>query len=299
MQRTTQPSATATEVGMTRLRKKMLDDLVVRGRSVRTQEAYLAAVTGLAKYYHRSPDRVSEDEVQVYLVYLVCERGLTWSSMNVAVHGLRFFFHITLKRERTSFVIPRARQRPHLPDILGKEELERLFAMTPSDKHRMIFRAAYATGMRLDEIRQLRIRDIDSDRMAVRVEFGKGGRSRYTLLSCRLLQELREYWKQQRPEHWFFPSPVTGRPLDRGTIQRAYSRAKERAGIQKRGGIHALRHAFATHLLESGVDLHTIQRLLGHVSIRTTTRYMHLARHALTGHDSPLDLLDATRTDGE
>ncbi len=277
---------------MTRLRKKMIDDLTVRGRAVRTQQAYVGAVEGLAKHYRRPPDRITDDEVQAYLAHLVRERHLAWSSMNVAVHGLRFFYHVTLKRERTDFVIPMARRPSKLPEILSREELERLFSVVRNDKHRAMLMTAYATGMRLGELRHLRVRDIDSDRMAVRVEFGKAGRHRYTLLSPRLLSELRDYWRRHRPPTWLFPSSATGEPLNPTTIQKTYTRAKQQASIRKQGGIHSLRHAFATHLLENGVDLHTIQRLLGHATIRTTMRYLHLARQAITQHASPFELLD-------
>jgi len=284
---------------MTELRRKMTTDLIVRGRAPRTRQAYLSAVQGLATHYHRSPDRINDEEVQAYLAHLVTERQLAWSSMNVAVSGLRFFYHITLGRERTDFVIPMARRPSKLPEILARTEVARIIGACRNLKHRVLLMTVYATGLRLGEVSRLRVEHIDSERMSTRVEHGKGGHDRYTLLSHRLLTELRSYWRSERPETWLFPSKDTGGPLHPSTIQKFYSRAKQRAGVKKRGGIHALRHAFATHLLENGVDLHTIQLLLGHASIRTTMRYLHLVRQQITKHESPFGLLDISLPGGE
>src|SRR6266852_5542387 len=255
---------------MTELRRRMDDDMVVRGFAERTRESYLWAVTGLARFYRRPPDRISDEEVQAYLVHLLRDRQRSWSTCNVVANGLRFFFHTTLKRDRTTFTIPAPRQRQKLPAILL---------------------TTYAAGLRLNEVLHLRVTDIDSARMTIRVEQGKGGKDRYTVLRPRLLEELRRYWKLTRSRTWLFPSQETGQPMDPSALQRAYHTAKLRAGITKPGGIHGLRHAFATHLLEAGVDVHTIQRLLGHGDIATTTRYFQLTRHTEVGPDSPLDLL--------
>jgi site-specific recombinase XerD len=206
-------------------------------------------------------------------------------------NGLRFFFHTTLKRDRTTFTIPAPRQRQKLPAILSREEVERVIAATTNPKHRTMLLTTYAAGLRLNEVLHLRVTDIDSARMTIRVEQGKGGKDRYTVLGPRLLDELRRYWKVAHPRTWLFPSHETGQPMDPSALQRVYQTAKLRARIIKPGGIHGLRHAFATHLLEAGVDLHTIQRLLGHGYISTTTRYFQLTRHTESGPDSPLDLL--------
>ena len=277
---------------MTELRRRMDEDMIVRGMAVRTRETYLAAVTGLARFYHRSPDQVSDEEVQAYLLHLIRDRHRSWNTCHIVVHGLRFLYHTTLKRDRTTFSIPSMRQPGKLPAILSRDEVERLIAHASNLKHRTMLLTTYAAGLRLSETLHLRVTDIDSARLTIRVEQGKGGQDRYTVLSGRLLTALRDYWKRARPSTWLFPSSETGRPLDPSALQRACQTAKGRAGITKPGGIHGLRHAFATHLLEAGVDLHTIQRLLGHRHISTTTRYLQLTRHTEMGPDSPLDLLE-------
>ena len=277
---------------MTELRRRMDDDMVVRGMAVRTRETYLAAVTGLAKFYRRSPDQISDEEVQAYLLHLIRERHRSWNTCHIVVHGLRFLYHTTLKRPRTTFSIPSMRQPGKLPAILSRGEVEQILAHAANLKHRTMLMTAYAAGLRLNEVLHLRVADIDSARMTIRVEQGKGGQDRYTVLSARLLTALRRYWTIARPAPWLFPSQETGHPMHPTALQRAYGQAKRRAGITKPGGIHGLRHAFATHLLEAGVDLHTIQRLMGHGHISTTTRYIQLTRHTEMGPGSPLDLLE-------
>ena len=191
-----------------------------------------------------------------------------------------------------TFSVPSPRRPGTLPAILSRVEVERLIAHAHNAKHRTMLLTTYAAGLRLTEVLHLRVADIDSARMTIRVEQGKGGQDRYTVLSRRLLEALRVYWRGARPTPWLFPSAHRPQPMDPSALQRAYQTAKRRAGITKPGGIHALRHAFATHLLEAGVDIHTIQRLLGHGHISTTTRYFQLTRHTEMGPDSPLDLLD-------
>lgn len=277
---------------MTELRRRMDEDMIVRGFADRTRETYLWAVTGLARYYRRSPDRISDAEVQAYLRHLLQERRRSWSTCHIVVHGLRFFYHTTLKRDRTTFSIPSPRQPGKLPALLSREEVQRLIAHAATPKQRTMLMTTYAAGLRLNEVLHLRVGDIDSARMTIRVEQGKGGKDRYTILSAHLLEALRAYWASARPVTWLFPSPRGSQPMDPSGLQRAYHRAKRRAGVTKPGGIHALRHAFATHLLDAGVDLHTIQRLLGHRSITTTTRYWHLTHASLTSQAARLDLLD-------
>ena len=276
---------------MTELRRRMDEDMIVRGMADRTRETYLAAVTGLAKFYRRSPDRISDEEVQAYLLYLIRERHRSWNTCHIVVHGLRFLYHTTLKRDRTSFTIPSMRQAGKLPVLLSREDVQRLIAHAANLKHRTMLQTTYAAGLRLNEVIHLRVTDIDSARMTIRVEQGKGGKDRYTVLSAPLLDALRAYWKVDRPVDWLFPARGRRGPMDPTGLQRAYQIAKQRAGIVKPGGIHALRHAFATHLLDAGVDLHTIQRLLGHKSIATTTRYWHLTHASLTTQAARLDLL--------
>lgn len=277
---------------MTPLRKKMIDDMVLRGLAKSTQEAYLHAVAELAKFHTRSPDELSSEEVQRFLLHLFKDRGMAPMSVNRMLFGLRFFYHETLGRERTSFRLPCARRPSKLPEILSREEVLRLFDGTDNLKHCTLLKTAYAAGLRVSELVHLKVRNIDSERMTLRIEQGKRAKDRYALLSERLLSQLREYWKVYRPGDWLFPGQREGEPLSRHSAGQVFHLAKARAGIDKRGGIHSLRHAFATHLLEAGTDLHTIQRLLGHSSIRTTMRYFHLTQRRLMATDSPLDLLD-------
>ena len=278
---------------MTELRRRMDDAMIVRGMADRTRETYLWAVTGLATFYHRSPDQIADAEVQAYLLHLIRDRQRSWSTCNIVVHGLRFFYHETLKRARTTFCIPSPRQPGTLPALLSRAEVQHLIAHAANLKHRTMLMTTYAGGLRLNEVLHLRVGDIDSARMTMRVEQGKGGKDRYTVLSAHLLEALRAYWKIYHPTTWLFPSSSRPHPMDPTGLQRAYQTAKRDAGITKPGDIHALRHAFATHLLEAGVDVHTIQRLLGHQSIQTTTRYWHLTHASLTTQATRLELLDS------
>ena len=277
---------------MTELRRRMDDDMLARGLADRTRESYLWAVTGLARFYHRSPDQISDADIQTYLLHLLRDRQQSWSTCNIVVSGLRFFYHTTLKRDRTAFTIPSPRQSGTLPVVLSREEVYRLISQARTLRQRTMLLTAYAAGLRLTEILHLQVTDIDSARMTLRVVQGKGGKDRYTILSPRLLEALRTYWREERPRGWLFPARgEPARPMDPSSLQKASQRAKRRAGITKPGGIHTLRHCFATHLLEAGVDLHTIQRLLGHGHLTTTTRYFQLTRHTQVVAGSPLDLL--------
>ena len=277
---------------MTELRRRMDDDMLARGLADLTRESYLWAVTGLARFFRRSPDQIADDEIQRYLVHLIRDRQRAWSTCNIVVNGLRFLYHTTLKRDRTTFTIPSQRQSGKLPVVLSPEEVQRLLTQATTPRYRVMLMTTYAAGLRLSEVLHLRVGDIDAARMTIRVEQGKGGKDRYTLLSARLLEALRAYWKVERPTAWLFPGKGTVAPMDPSSLQKAYQAAKRRAGLTKPGGIHTLRHCFATHLLEAGVDLHTIQRLLGHGHLSTTARYFQLTRHTQMGAGSPLDLLD-------
>lgn len=277
------------------LREQMDRDMVLRGLSVRTREAYLGAVVGLTRYYRRSPDTIGAEEVQRYLLHLIEERKLAWSTCNLAGFGIRFFYHVTLKRPDIAFEIPRPRVPKKLPEILSREEVLRLLDGTRNLKHRTLLMTAYSTGLRLSELIALKPGDIDSRRMVIRVEQGKGARDRYTLLSERLLEQLRAYWQATHPGQWLFPGATADRHIDAHSVPRAYTTAKARAGIRKRGGIHALRHAFATHMLEGGVDVHTIQRLLGHRALSTTARYFHVIPAGVSRLSQRTELLPPPR----
>ena len=272
------------------LREQMDQDMVLRGLATRTREAYLAAVVGVAKHYRRSPDQLSEQEVERYLLHLIEERKLAWSSTNQVACAVSFLFRVTLKRPQATFHLPRRKAPSKLPQILSREEVRELLAASRNLKHRTVLTTTYAAGLRLTEVCNLKSADIDSQRMMLRVECGKGAKDRYTLLSPQLLDLLRLYWRAHRPGLWLFPSRDASRPIDPSQAHRMYHAAKQRAGITKAGGIHSLRHAFATHLLEGGVDVHTIQRLLGHGHLSTTARYFHLRQHVVNT-TSPLELL--------
>lgn len=276
---------------MSPLRQRMEQDMVLRGLSDRTRESYLYQVAGLAKFFHRSPDAVEIAEVQRYLLHLIEERKLSWSSCNQAAHAIRFFYHVTLKRPEVALEIPRPRLPKKLPEILSRDEVARLIDAVANVKHRTLLMTTYAAGLRLSEVITLKPGDIDSGRMTIRVEQGKGARDRYTLLSPSLLAQLRTYWNAFHPRLWLFPGQTAGQHIQDSAVQKTYTRAKSSAGIKKRGGIHALRHAFATHLLEAGVDVHTIQCLLGHRSLGTTARYFHLTQNGLQKIAATKDLL--------
>ena len=277
---------------MTPLRRKMLNDLRVRNLAENTQKSYLQSVTGLARYYRRRPDQLSVQEVQDYLLYLSQERHLAWKSCNTIRHGLRFFYQVTLNRPTTEFYLPCAKEPSKLPEILSHEELVRLFTVTTNAKHRALLMTTYAAGLRASEVTRLRLTDIDSARMCIRVDQGKGRKDRYVPLAPRLLVQLRAYWRDQRPPHWLFPGARIDQPMSRDAAWQIYVKARDKAGITKGGGLHLLRHCYATHMLEAGNELVDIQRLLGHTSIRSTVRYLHLAQGRTTATTSPLELLE-------
>ena len=279
---------------MTPLRQRMDEAMVLRGFSPRTRESYLAAVSALAKHYRRAPDQLSPEQVQAWLLHLIVERKLAYASVNLMACGCRFLYGTVLGRAQARLDIPMAKTAKTLPRILSREEVCRLFEHAANLRARTLLMTTYAAGLRVAEVCALQLADIESapDRMCIKVRQGKGKRDRYTLLSPALLHTLREYWRVCRPRVWLFPSPSGAQPIDIKTAQRMYGVARDAASLGRLGGIHTLRHCFATHLLEAGVDIHTIQRLMGHTHVATTMRYFHLARQRLTGTPSPLDLLD-------
>ena len=225
---------------------------------------------------------------------IICD---TTQSCNCVRHGVRFLYRITLGLPDPHFYLPGAKTPSTLPQILNRDELVRLFTVTTNRKHRALLMTAYAAGLRASELGRLQLSDIDSERMCLRVDQGKGNKDRYVPLSPRLLDELREYWRRHHPQNWLFPSDLRSRPMmTRAGPAHIYKAAKDKAGIDKPGGIHTLRHCYATGLLEAGVELHVIQRRLGHSSIRSTMRYLHLAHDKTSSTPSPLDLLEFPQT---
>jgi site-specific recombinase XerD len=284
---------------MTPLRQKLIDEIQLRGFSIHTQDSYLRCVTGLARFYHRSPDQIADDEIKAYLLHLLRVKKLACSSLIVAVSGLRFFFGQVLRRptEAIEHALPRMKKPVLRPKLYSVQELERLLGLPDLNrKHRAMFMTTYAAGLRVSEVCRLRIPDLLSDRHQIRVVQGKGKKDRYTLLSPRLLTELRSYWRLYRPKDWLFPSTFfPDRHLTEAAVQLAFTESLERAGLPERGGIHSLRHSFATHLLEAGVDLLTLQRLLGHSRLSTTTTYLHVRQERLDQVASAMDLIDFSR----
>lgn len=280
---------------MTELRQRMDDAMVLRGLAPRTRETYLACVAGLAKHYRCSPERLNAEQIQSYLLHLITEKKLAYASVNQAACACRFLFGTVLQQRTIWLDIPMAKVPKRLPVVLPRADIARLFAACGNLRTRTVLMTTYAAGLRVSEVCALHLTDIESapDRMCIKLRHAKGGKDRYTLLSPKLLETLRLYWRICRPRTWLFPNRAGDGPLFDQTAQRMYRAACDRAGLADAAGIHTLRHSFATHLLEAGVDLHTIQRLLGHGHISTTMRYLHLAQSRLTGTTSPLELLDS------
>ncbi len=281
---------------MTPLRQNFIRELVVRGTSPRTQESYVGAIARLAQHYHQPPDQLSDDQLKGYVFYLAQEKELSASSLNQAVSAMRAFYSWVLQRpaDHLWLALPRVHRAIRRPEVFSVEELERLFTVgCPYPKHRAFLMTVYGAGLRLCEACRLKAGHILPRRKQIRVELGKGRKDRYTLLSPRLLEELRGYWRCFRPEHWLFPSVEDPRlPMDERVGQKMFYSAVTRAGLPRRGGIHSLRHSFATHLLEAGVEITVVQRLLGHSSLATTSNYLHVRQERIAQIQSPLQLLD-------
>ncbi len=260
---------------MTPLRQKMIEAMQLRGFSVRTHRSYLDAVSKLAQYYHRAPDRISGEELQAFFLYLAKDRGLSGATCRLYLNAIRFLYVQVLGRELigVKLVVPKKAER--IPELLTRSEVGRLLSVCGNIKHRMLLTTCYGCGLRVSEVVALKVRDIDGERHLLRVEQGKGAKDRNVILSLALLSALRTYWRAVGPRHWLFPSWQSVTPLSIDSAQRAFTTAKRRARIEKVGGIHSLRHAYATHQLEAGMPVHQLQRLLGHRDIRSTLRYVH------------------------
>lgn len=276
---------------MTPLRQRMLEDMAIRNLAENTRAAYVQQVVAFARYFHRPPEVLGPEEIRAYQVYLTETRMLTPSSVSVATGALRFLYKVTLKRPWSVDEIPMPKRPFRLPVILSREEVMHFLDSVGNFKHRAILMSAYAAGLRVSEATHLKVIDIDSQRMMLRVDQGKGRKDRYVMLSPRLLDTLREYWKAARPMHWLFPGDLPDQPITRDAVGQACQKAHRASGIAKPITPHSLRHAFATHLLESGTDVRTIQLLLGHRSLATTSRYLKVATTSVCATTSPFDLL--------
>lgn len=265
---------------MSPLRQRFLDDLRLRNYSPRTLQAYVAGVARLARHFGRSPDQLGAEEVRTFLLSLV-QRGVSWSLFNQTVCALKLFYTVTLQRPDVVPFVRFAKRPKTLPVVLAPEEVVQLFAAARPGVERVLVQTDYALGLRVSELIQLQIENLDSRRMVVHVHAGKGCKDRLVPLSPKLLEELRAYWRQYRPATWLFPGTKRGSHRSAGSVQRLVRRVAGRAGLTKAVTVHTLRHSYATHQLEAGLDLLTLQRVLGHQSLKTTAEYVHLTTRQL------------------
>jgi site-specific recombinase XerD len=279
---------------MTPLRQRLLEDMQVRNLSINTQKTYTLQVALIARYFKRSPALLTPEDIRAYQVYLTNDKKLSPRSIINATAALRFLFTVTLRKDwQAQDLLPLPKAPHSLPVILSPEEVVHFLSCVRNLKFKTLLTTCYAAGLRISEATHLKPTHIDSQRMIIRVEQGKGARDRYVMLSPKLLEILRHWWRLARPKEWLFPGGVTGqgRPLTPKAIQLSCQEVQSRCGLSKPVTPHSLRHAFATHLLETGTDLRTLQLLMGHRSIATTARYLHLATLKVCATKSPLELL--------
>jgi len=275
---------------MTPLRQRFIDDLRLRNYARRTIDTYVSRVACFAKHFGRSPELLGPDEVRDFQLHLLRRRA-SWSSFNQAVCALRFLYGTTLGRPEQLPLIPYGKRPKTLPSVLAPDEVLRLLDAAPPGRDRVLLQVAYGCGLRLNELLHLRVGDIDSARMVIHVRQGKGAKDRLVPLSLRLLDELRAYWRLCRPRTWLFPGQTADGTMTSSNVQRRFGRLVRRVGLTKRCSMHTLRHSYATHLLEAGVDVLTLKALLGHASLQTTARYLHVSTRRLHQTPSLLDLL--------
>jgi site-specific recombinase XerD len=269
---------------MTELRRKMLEELQLRNYSPHTQRAYVRCVADFAKHFKAAPDQLGPEQIREYQLFLVQRKQLSWSPFNQAVGALRFFYRNVLHRKWMFEHIPYPRHEQKLPVVLSPAEVAALFQSTPNLKHRVILMTIYAAGLRVSELINLRVTDIDSQRELICVRQGKGRKDRQVMLSPKLLEALRSYWKRYRPRTWLFPGRNPERPITQITVWRVCDQARAAAHLTKPVSPHTLRHCFATHLLEDATDLRRIQILMGHRNLKTTARYLHVSNLAAVDH---------------
>lgn len=277
---------------MTALRQRMTEDMQVRNLALNTQTCYVQQVSLFARHFNKSPEELGPEEIRTYQVYLTNEKKLAPGSVLIAVAALRFLSKISLKKEWPfDEGIPAPKKPQKLPVVLSPEEVLHFLECIGSTKHRAILTTCYAAGLRISEAIRLKPNDVDSQRMVIRVEQGKGQKDRYVMLSPKLLETLRSYWRAARPKGWLFEGNLSGQPITKDAVELACQKARRLSGIGKPISPHSMRHAFAVHLLESGTDVRTIQLLLGHRSLATTARYLRIATSKVCSTSSPLDLL--------
>lgn len=277
---------------MTPLRQRMIEDMQVRNFSPHTQSAYVLQVSLFARYFGKPPDQLGPEEIRSYQVYLTNEKKLAPSSILLAVGALRFLYKVTLHKDwSVEDIIPAPKKPQKLPIVLSPEEVLHFLRCVASTKHRTILTTCYAGGLRVSEAVRLKPAEIDRQRMVIRVDQGKGQKDRYVMLSPRLLEILRDWWRLAKPKPWLFPGNIPGRHITTGTVELACQEAHRAARIPKPITPHSMRHAFSVHLLERGTDVRTIQLLLGHRSLATTARYLRIAANKVCSTTSPFDLL--------
>jgi site-specific recombinase XerD len=270
----------------------MTEDMQVRNLALNTQASYLQQVSLFARHFNKSPEALGPEEIRNYQVYLTNERKLAPGSILIATAALRFLYKVSLKKHWTfEDVIPAPKKPQKLPVVLSPEEVLHFLSCVSGTMHRAILTTCYAAGLRISEVVRLKPTNIDSQRMVIRVEQGKGQKDRYVMLSPKLLEILRGWWRVNKPRHWLFPSDLPGRHISKDAVEQACQKARRISAIRKPITPHSLRHAFAVHLLESGTDVRTIQLLLGHRSLATTARYLRIATSKVCSTSSPLDLL--------
>ncbi len=280
---------------MSPLRRRMIDDMMVRNLSPATQQSYIYAVAKFSRHFNRSPDRLGLEDVRAYQLHLIAQKR-SWSHINQVACALRFFYGVTLGQSEAFERIVTGREPQKLPVVLNADEIVRFLEAVPGLRNRAALTTAYGAGLRVGEVARLQVKSIDSTRMLILVEHGKGGKDRYAMLSAQLLQILRAYWRLVRPGPWLFPGREAGEPVSVATLQAACRTATRRADVSKPVTVHVLRHSFATHLLESGTDIRIIQVLLGHAHLSTTARYAQVATNLIASTTSPLDRLSLAVT---
>jgi integrase/recombinase XerD len=276
---------------MGQFRDRFERDLKIRGYSPSTVEQYVYCVRNLVRYYRRPPDQLTVEDINDFQLYLTEQRKVAWGTFNIYVVAMRLFFLQTLKKDWNITAIPYQKTGRQLPEIMSGAELNALFRSVTNIKHRAILMTTYSAGLRVSEVVSLRVSDLDSQRMVIRVEQGKGKKDRYVPLSAALLPILRQYYRAARPGKWLFPGQNPELPLNRTSVEKVFKKTRDRAGITKNVTVHSLRHSFATHLLEKGVDIRTIQQLLGHRCLSSTQIYTHVAKNYVNQAGSPLDSL--------
>lgn len=283
---------------MTPLRQRFIQDLQLRNYAAKTIDVYVRCVATFARHFDRSPELLDAEHVRQYQLYLLEQRA-SWSRFNQAVCALRFLYRVTLQRPGTIAMVPYGKKPKALPAVLSPDEVRRLFDAAGEPTFRLILQTAYACGLRVSEVVHLKVGDVDSARMVVHVRCAKGRKDRLVPLSLVLLGYLRDYWRRCRPPDWLFPGHRPGQPISVGQVQRLCQRAVRAAGLRKKASMHTLRHSYATHLLEGGTDLATLQKLLGHSQLSTTLRYTHIQQAHLQRALSPLDTLPGSPATAE